>query len=166
MKMINLPSRIILAILLAIVIIPVSSYAQQDGPQTYRIVSITTTGNQLYDSKTIVNYSGLALGDEIAVPSDESREAIHKLWNLGLFSDISLTIDKVVGNKAYLVIRVKELPRVESVVIKGNREMSTDDLKARVNIVPGEVVTPQTLKDIEYNLIKYYEEEGYALAEV
>ncbi len=166
MKMINLPNRIIVIILFAIVLLPIKSNAQQDGPQTYRIVSITTTGNQLYDSRTIVNYSGLALGDEIAVPSDESREAIRKLWNLGLFSDISLLIDKVVGNEAYLVIDVKELPRVESVVIKGNREMSTDDLKARVNIVPGEVVTPQTLKDIEYNLKKYYEQEGYALAEI
>jgi outer membrane protein insertion porin family len=167
MKMLKLANKFLILILLSIFLLPGKGEAQQDdGPQTYRIVSITTTGNKLYDSKTIVGYSGLSVGDEIAVPSDESREAIRKLWNLGLFSDISLVIDRVVGNEAYLVFNVKELPRVESVVIKGNDEISTDDLRSRIDIVPGEVVSPQTLKDIEYNLEKYYAEEGYALAEV
>src|SRR5690606_348721 len=142
------------------------SAQQDDGPQTYRIVSITTTGNKLYDSKTIIGYSGLSIGGEIAVPSDESREAIRKLWNLGLFSDISLVIDRVVGNEAYLIFNVKELPRVESVVIRGNSEISTDDLKVKIDIVEGEVGSQQKLKDIDYNLEKYYAEEGYSLAEV
>lgn len=163
--MLNLTSKIFLVLLLGFILLPVVSFAQ-DGPQTYRIVSITTTGNKLYDSRTIVSYSGLSVGDEIAIPSDASREAIKKLWNLGLFSDISMYIDRVVGNEAYLVIDVKELPRVESVVIKGNKEISTDDLKSRIDIVPGEVVSNQKLKDVEFNLEKYYQEEGYALAEV
>ena len=165
MRMLNLTSKIFLVLLLGFILLPVVSFAQ-DGPQTYRIVSITTTGNKLYDSRTIVSYSGLSVGDEIAIPSDASREAIKKLWNLGLFSDISMYIDRVVGNEAYLVIDVKELPRVESVVIKGNKEISTDDLKSRIDIVPGEVVSNQKLKDVEFNLEKYYQEEGYALAEV
>ena len=163
--MLNLTSKIFLVLLLGFILLPAYSFAQ-DGPQTYRIVSITTTGNKLYDSRTIVSYSGLSVGDEIAIPSDASREAIKKLWNLGLFSDISMYIDRVVGNEAYLVIDVKELPRVESVVIKGNKEISTDDLKSRIDIVPGEVVSNQKLKDVEFNLEKYYQEEGYALAEV
>lgn len=165
--MLELANKILASLLLTLVFVPGIVKAQQDdGPQTYRIVSITTTGNKLYDSKTIVGYSGLQVGDEIAVPSDESREAIRKLWNLGLFSDISLTIDRVVGNEAYLIFSVKELPRVESVVIKGNSEIDTDDLRAKIDIVPGEVVSQQKLKDIEYNLEKYYAEEGYSLAEV
>jgi outer membrane protein insertion porin family len=166
MRMLNSTSKALFILILAMMLMPSYSFSQDDGPQTYRIVSITTTGNKLYDSRTIASYSGLNVGDEIAVPSDESREALKKLWNLGLFSDISLYIDRTVGNEAYLVIDVKELPRVESVVIKGNKEISTDDLKSRIDIVPGEVVSNQKLKDIEYNLKKYYEEEGYALAEV
>lgn len=166
MRMLNSTSKALFILILAMMLMPSYSFSQDDGPQTYRIVSITTTGNKLYDSRTIASYSGLSVGDEIAVPSDESREALKKLWNLGLFSDISLYIDRTVGNEAYLVIDVKELPRVESVVIKGNKEISTDDLKARIDIVAGEVVSNQKLKDIEYNLKKYYEEEGYALAEV
>ncbi len=166
MKMLNLASKLILSIFIVTLWQGLLSAQQDDGPQTYRIVSITTTGNKLYDSKTIVGYSGLSIGGEIAVPSDESREAIRKLWNLGLFSDISLVVDRVVGNEAYLVFNVKELPRVESVVIRGNSEISTDDLRAKIDIVAGEVVSQQKLKDIEYNLEKYYAEEGYALAEV
>ena len=166
MRMLNSTSKALFLLILAMMLMPSISFSQNDGPQTYRIVSITTTGNKLYDSRTIASYSGLNVGDEIAVPSDESREALKKLWNLGLFSDISLYIDRTVGNEAYLVIDVKELPRVESVVIKGNKEISTDDLKSRIDIVPGEVVSNQKLKDIEYNLTKYYEEEGFALAEV
>ena len=132
--------------------------------QTYKIASISTKGNKNYDQKTIVTYSGLKIGQDFSIPSDDSRDAIKKLWNIGLFSDIQMYIEKKFGNDIYLVIEVKELPRVESIDITGNEEYSTSDLMKKINIVKGEVVTEQKIKDIEYNLYKYYSDEGYSLA--
>ena len=65
------------------------AFAQEDqGPGTYKILSISTEGNKFYDSKTIIANSGLKIGSEITIPSDDTRNAIMRLWNLDLFSDI------------------------------------------------------------------------------
>jgi outer membrane protein insertion porin family len=138
----------------------------QTGPPVYKIVSVNTKGNKNYDSKTIVSYSGLQVGQEISIPGEETRDAVKKLWNLGLFSDIKIYVDKKFGADAYLMIEVTEYPRIESIEITGNDDLSTKDLEGKINLVKGEVITEQKLKDIEYNLLKYYSDEGYALAEV
>ena len=64
--------------------------SQNNGPATYKIVSISTDGNKFYDSKTIIANSGLKIGQEISVPSDDTRDAINRLWNLNIFSDIDI----------------------------------------------------------------------------
>ena len=138
----------------------------QTGPPVYKIVSVNTKGNKNYDSKTIVSYSGLQVGQEISIPGEETRDAVKKLWNLGLFSDIKIYVDKKFGADAYLMIEVTEYPRIESIEITGNDDLSTKDLETKINLVKGEVITEQKLKDIEYNLLKYYADEGFALAEV
>jgi outer membrane protein insertion porin family len=142
-------------------------YAQDEqAPVLYRIASVSVKGNKFYDSRTIVNYSNLKENMEISIPSDETRDAIKKLWSLGLFSNIMLYVDKKFGKDVYLIIQVDELPRVEGIEIIGNKKISTSDIKERVGITIGEVIQEQKLKDLEYNLVKYYTEEGYSLAEV
>ncbi len=164
-KKINFSILLVFVVVLTIVnhnsVIP-----QQQEPTVYKIASINTIGNNLYDSKTIIAYSGLIINQEITIPSDETREAINRLWNLGLFSDIKLYVDKKFGNDVYLIIEVEELPRIEKVSITGNDDISDSDIQDRISIVSGEVLSEQKLKDIEYNLKKYYVEEGFSLAEV
>jgi outer membrane protein insertion porin family len=144
------------------------SLKSQEGetPGTYKIISVTTEGNKFYDSKIIIANSGLKIGSEISIPSDETRAAIERLWNLNLFSDIDIAVDRKVGNDAYLVIRVKELPKLDQIKFSGNDEFSDKDLKEKIPLEKGEVVTPQTLKDIEYTIQKMYTDEGYPLAVV
>lgn len=139
---------------------------KEEGPTTYKIASLSVKGNKLYDAKTIVNYSGLKENQEISIPSDETRDAIKKLWNLGLFSDIEIYVDKKFDKDVYLIIQVVELPRIEKVEIVGNDKYSESDLKDKIGLVSGQVISEQKLKDIEFNLTKYYIEEGYSLAEV
>lgn len=146
---------------------PSKSYSQDEQePGVYRIASINVMGNKFYDSKTIISYSNLKENMEIAIPSDETRDAIKKLWSLGLFSNVSLYVDKKFGKDIYLIIQVQELPRVEGIEITGNDKISTSDIKDKIGLTNGEVVQDQKLKDIEYNLTRYYTEEGYSLAEV
>ncbi len=144
----------------------ISAFSQDNGPTTYRIANISTKGNKNYESGTIISYSGLNIGQEIAIPSDDTREAIKRLWNIGIFADAKIYIDKKFGNDVYLVIEVEELPRVEKIEITGNDEFDDDDLKDQINLVTGEIVSEQKLQDIKYYLEKYYSEEGYGLAKV
>lgn len=135
-------------------------------PTIYKIRDISVSGNKTYDAKTIVAYSGLKIGMEISVPSDETRDAINKLWAMGLFSNIKLFIEKKVASEIFLKIEVEELPRIESIDITGYDDISKSDIESRIGLVTGEVVSEQKLKDIEYNLKKYYESEGFSMAEV
>jgi outer membrane protein insertion porin family len=138
----------------------------QDGPRTYKILSVSTEGNKFYDSKIIIANSGLKIGDEITVPSEASQQAIMNLWNMKLFSDVEIIVDKKIGDGAYLLIKVKELPKLDNIKFSGNDEFSDKDLEEKIPLEPGQVIAPQTIKDIEYNIGKMYEEEGYPLAEI
>lgn len=138
----------------------------QDGPRTYKILSINAEGNKFYDSRIIVSNSGLKVGDEIMIPSEATQSAIMNLWNMKLFSDVEIVVDKKVGDGAYLVIKVKELPKLDNIKFTGNDEFSDKDLEEKIPLETGQVITPQTVKDIEYNITKLYETEGYPLATV
>lgn len=154
--------------LLILLLIPTHVvYSQQDNePGTYKILSIATEGNQFYDSRTIIANSGLKEGQEITIPSDDTRDAIMRLWNLDLFSDIQIIVDKKIGRDIYLIIKVKELPRLDNIKFSGNDEFSDKDLNEKIPLVKGQVITPQTVKDIEFNIQKMYIEEGYPMTEV
>lgn len=158
--------KILILILLTLLPAGIVKAQEDQGASTYKILAISTEGNQFYDSKTIIANSGLKVGSEIAVPSDDTRDAIMRLWNLGLFSDIQIMIDKKVGTDVYLVIKVKELPRMDNIKFDGNDEFSDKDLNEKIPLAKGQVITPQTIKDIEYNIGKMYVDEGYPLAEV
>ena len=145
---------------------PGKIFSQQEGEGVYRIIAITTEGNKNYDSKIIIANSGLKVGTEITIPSEDTRDAISRLWNLGLFSDVQIVVDKKVGTDVYLVIRVKELPKLESIKFEGNEEFSEKDLNDKIPLAKQQVITPQTIKDIEYNIKKAYIDEGYPLAKV
>lgn len=156
--------------LLALTVLFVSGFSgstySQEGPRTYKIISISTEGNKFYDSRIIISSSGLKIGDEITVPSEASQGAIMNLWNMKLFSDVEIIVDKKIGDGAYLIIKVTELPKLDNIKFTGNDEFSDKDLEEKIPLEPGQVITPQTIKDIEYNISKMYEEEGYPLAEV
>jgi len=142
------------------------SLLSQEGPRTYKIISVSVEGNRNYDSRIIISSSGLRIGDEIMIPSEATQEAIMNLWKMNLFSDIEIYVDKKVGDGAYLIIKVAELPKLESIKFTGNDEFSEKDLEEKIPLTTGQVITPQTVKDIEYNIQKMYIEEGYPMAEV
>ncbi len=156
----------VLFLFFTLIFITILNTSAQEGPRTYKILAISTDGNKFYDSRIIISNSGLKVGDEIMIPSDATQQAIMNLWNMKLFSDIEILVDKKVGDGAYLVIKVKELPKLDNIKFSGNDEFSDKDLEEKMPLEKGQVITPQTVKDIEYNITKAYEEEGYPLAEV
>ncbi|HEY3252175.1 MAG TPA: outer membrane protein assembly factor BamA, partial [Ignavibacteria bacterium] len=149
-----------------VLLIQTNVFSQQEGPRTYKILSMAVEGNKSYDSRVIISASGLKIGDEIMVPSEATQEAISNLWKMRLFSDIEIYIDKKIGDGAYLVIKISELPKLDNIKFSGNQEFDDKDLEDKIPLTKGQVITPQTIKDIEYNIQKMYTEEGYPLAEI
>lgn len=142
-------------------------YAQQGVQQKqYKILGISVTGNTLAEPAAIIGNSGLKIGDEITVPGEQTRNAIMRLWNLKIFSNVDIQAENFVSEGVYLIIAVEEQPRLEKVEYAGNEELDADDLDKKINVTKGQIISPQDVNKIVKIIKKAYEEEGYLRASV
>mgnify|MGYP006386086519 CR=1 FL=1 len=88
-------------------------------PREYEIGGITVTGVKHLDPQVLVMISGLQIGETIDVPGDKITNAIRKLWEQGLFEDVSITCTTKIGRKIFLNIDLKERPRISRFSFKG-----------------------------------------------
>lgn len=159
-------------IFVVLILIPSILFAQQQ--EVYKILGISVEGNIVAQPAAIIANSGLKVGDEISftrvgniiVAGDKIRNAIKQLWALRIFKNVSIEIENQVGDGVYLLIRVEEYPRLEDIVIEGNKALSTKDIKNKINLVRGQVIAEHRLTSIENEIKKAYEEKGYFLADV
>ncbi len=131
-----------------------------------KILGISVQGNKSADASTIIANSGLKIGDEIQIPGDQTMNAIKQLWSLNIFSDVEILIDKQISNGVFLVIKVKEYPRFEKLVLVGNDEESTSDIEAKIDLIRGQILKPQEEQRIKENILALYNKDGYLNAEV
>ena len=143
-------------------------FSQSTRPQVqqYKILGISVDGNKTAETPAIIANSGLKLGDEITVPGEQTRTAITRLWALRIFSDVEIDIENTIGTGVYLLIRVKEHPRLDKTVITGEDEISEDDLLKKVNLLKGQILTPEEISRIIKTIKKAYEDDGYLQASI
>ncbi len=145
----------------------VTAQAQtEEKAKPLKILGISVEGNKQTDAAAIIRYSGLQMGEEFTPGGDKIRQAIKQLWSLGIFSDIEVLLDNRVGDGAFLLVKVKEYPRLNDIVIKGYDELSEKDIKEQINLIKGQIVNPQDLSTLVYNIKKKYEDKGYLLAQI
>lgn len=128
---------------------------------TYKVLGISVEGNKSSDVSTIIVVSGLKVGDEIQVPGDKTITAIKNLWALNIFSDVQIVIDKQVNEGVFLIIKVKEYPRLEKVVIEGNDEIGESDIEKKITFLRGAILKPQEVAKLIQRINSLYEEKGY-----
>lgn len=157
-------SNILFAFLISILMC--SPGVAQQRPQVYKILGISVEGHRSADPEAIIANTGLKVGDEITVPSEQTRTAIERLYGLRLFDDVQIYIDRRTENGVYLLIRVKENPRIEKIELVGNDELSDGDIGKKVPLVKGQLINRQELSNIVRVLKKAYEEEGYYNAQI
>jgi len=143
-------------------------FSQSTRPQVqqYKILGISVDGNKSAETPAIIANSGLKLGDEITVPGEQTRTAITRLWALRIFSDVEIDIENTIGDGVYLLIKVKEHPRLDKTVITGNDDLSEDDLLKKVNLLKGQILTPEEISRIIRTIKKAYEDDGYLQASI
>ncbi len=163
----RLVHRVLLVALVCVLCGLPSVFAQTAPTQrAVKILGVSVEGAVSSDPTTIILTSGLKPGDELVIPSDQTMKSINQLWAMKLFSSIEIVIDKEVGDGVYLKIVVQEYPRLETLVIRGNDELSEDDIRGKVGMVRGQLLRPQDFDRIRVKLRKAYEEKGYLLATI
>jgi outer membrane protein insertion porin family len=134
--------------------------------EVYKILGLSVEGAVFADPAAIIANTGLRVGEQITLPGDQAAQAVRKLWSLKIFDDVRIGIDRKAADGVFLVISVKEYPRFERVEIKGNDELSESDILKKVNLIRGQVFSPQEIIRIRKDVTKEYEGKGYLLAKI
>ncbi len=154
----------VLAVVLALAgLICIFSWPAQ-AQDKIKILGLTIDGNTSTDAGLIRAHSGLSAGQEVT--GDDIQAAIHQLWKLNLFSDVQIIEEREIEAGVYLIVRVREYPRLEKIEHKGNKKLKGEDLENLIQLTPGQVVEPQDLVRLKNRLKNKYTEMGYLLAEI
>jgi outer membrane protein insertion porin family len=158
----------------ALLLITVSSgaFAQTPPPEhEYTILGLTVVGNRTGDAQTIISQSGLYKGEHFPLPSDAVRAAVQQLWNMGLFSNVDIVVDKEVQQSdgttgLFLSIHVAELPHIGKVTVSGNKEIKTGEIEKTLSLRQGDFARPWELAAAQKRVKDLYEKQGYHFATV
>jgi outer membrane protein insertion porin family len=140
-------------------VLPEASFSYAD-PKEYTIADIQVTGSQFYDGTSMINISGLQVGDKIKVPGDAVGAAIRKIMNQGILDEVLIYATKAEGEKIWLVIELKERPRLFSIQYTGIRKGEQEALSDKMKTYKGKIITETLRKNLELTIRKYYQEKG------
>ena len=130
-------------------------------PRLFELVEVTATGSQFYTQTFIINASNLSVGSNIRIPGDDIPQAIKRLYNTGLFSDVKIYKREVGRDGIILDIEVTEQPRLESYTIEGVRRSHRRDLERKIPLSRGFAVTESAIAQSEKTILRYYENRGH-----
>ncbi len=144
------------------------SFGDFSSIEEVEIGGITITGAEYSDHNAILGVTGLQVGQQIRIPGRAITNAIEKLWELNLFTDISVVQTQRVCEVVFLEIQLKEMPRFSRHSYQGVRRSYHDDMNDKVSrhLRRGSIVTENALKNVERDLLKFLREKGYLDAEL
>jgi len=136
------------------------------SPTEYVIAGLEVQGIRYLDTQVLLQISGLNLGDRIVVPGDAITNSIKKLWNHGLFSDVKVVADKIVGENIWLRVILQERPRLSEVNFSGISKSEKDDITEKVLLLKGSQVTDNQVNTAKKTIKNLFLEKGFLNTEV
>lgn len=136
------------------------------GKDTYEIGGVTVSGVQYLSKSVLAHVSGLEVGDKIEVPGTKITEAMEKLWEQGLFSDIQISATKIIDGKIFIDIYLQEQPRLSRFSFSGVNKTEAEDLREKVNLIRGSQVTSNLLSRTERIVKDHFIAKGYLNTDV
>ncbi len=131
------------------------------NPTEYEIGGISVSGTQYIDDHVVIMVSQLVVGQRIMVPGDAFANAIQNLWRQDLFNDVNIGITGVQNDVIFLEIELRERPRLSRYEFIGVRRSDADNMRDRLNLIRGDVLTENLLFRAESAITDYYMEKGY-----
>lgn len=136
------------------------------NPNEYYIAGIEITGLNVLDKNAMSSLTGLKVGDKIKIPGDNIATAIRKLWKHGLVGDVTISVDRIEGQNAYLVIALAERPRLTDFYFTGIPKGKQSSLREDLKLIKGKIVNDAVVRNTEVSVKKYFAKKGFLNAEV
>ncbi len=161
--------------LLALLFAPALVRAQDGGvevdynhPQKYIVAGISVEGNTVFGEQQIINQTGLHKGMEVTVPGEDISNVVRRLYLQRYFEDVAIEVDHLSPQRdsAWLVIRIKERPRVSRWSFSGVKTSERKDIEERLNLRRGGEFSEYVEKTSSDIIKRYFAEKGFLLCEV
>lgn len=131
------------------------------------IAALRVSGVEGYEEYMLTGISGLSVGQHVSVPGNEITEAVKRYWKHGLFSDVKIAADSIVGDSIYLHVYLKTRPRVSEINYYGlKKKTEREDMEQKLGLLKGSQITPNMLARAKTLARKYFEDKGYKNVEV
>lgn len=131
------------------------------NPHTYKLAGLAVTGIDGYEDYVLTGISGLSVGQQIEVPGTAITDAVKRYWKHGLFSEVSITADSIVGDNIYLKIHLSPRPRISTINYNGLKKSEREDLEKKLGLVKGGQITPNMIDRAKVLAKKYFDDKGY-----
>ena len=146
------------------IVYPDISYA--GTPRTVTIAGLAVSGADGYEDYMLTGISGLTIGEEIELPGDQITDAVKHYWKYGLFSDVSISVDSLVHDKAYLHIHLQMRPRVSTINYVGLKKSERTDMEEKLGLLKGAQITPNMIDRAKLLAKKYFDDKGFKNADI
>lgn len=139
-------------------------------PKKYTIAATRIEGVPNLDGDAIRLVSGLTVGKTITIPGQDISNAIKKLWEQDLFSDVQVYADKIEANgDVFLTIKLEGRPKLKGYRFfeikdgqKGEmRKGKEDNLREIIDLYSGKTITDNLVSNTKNIIRGYYKEKGF-----
>ena len=165
--------------LLFLMLLPFGAWAQEPNdtifnpeviyspiPKKYEIAGISVSGIPSSDAYLIINHAGLSVGDRVEIPGNAITTATKRLWRQGLYSKVEINVSKIVGDRAWLEIVLRQQPRLSELRFEGISNGDKKSLNERLGMVEGQQITPNIIARAKQIIEKFYADKGFKNAKV
>jgi len=146
------------------IVYPDISYA--GTPKTLVLGGINVSGIEGYEDYMLAGISGLSVGQEIMVPGNEITDAVKRYWRHGLFSDVKISADSIVGDKIYLHVSLVMRPRVSVINYVGLKKSEREDMENKLGLLKGAQITPNMIDRAKILAKRYFDDKGFKNADI
>jgi len=143
---------------------PVIDYSRT--PKGYRIADIKVDGIKNYDENLLVGLSGLTVGQYVEIPGEDITKAVKRYLKNGLFSNVVISADSLIGDSVYLHIQLTQRPRISQINYSGVKKNERDDLQEKMGLVKDNQLTPNMMDRAKILAQRYFADKGYKNAEI
>lgn len=130
-------------------------------PKEYEITALTMTGTRYLDPNSLVSLAGLKVGDKIRIPGEATGSSVRKLMESGLLDNVELFANHTGDGKVSLMFRAQERPRLYRVSFMGVKKGEQDNLKEKIKLNLGKIVSNTITKNTQMATRKYFVDKGY-----
>lgn len=137
-----------------------------NSPKEYVIGGLEVSGIQYLGKEQILSLTGLSVGDKITIPGEDISAIIKRIYMQRYFSDVSVNIDSVQRDTAFLRFDLLERPRVSRWEFEGIKSGEKSDLNEKLKLRRGSELSEYLIGSTSEIIRKFYVEKGFLQTEV